>query len=309
LIRYIALRLLSAIPTVIGVVAIVFLMVRLVPGDPIDYLMTNTENRQGTEQYEALRRQLGLDRPILEQFVRYCIDVAHGDLGSSVFNGRSVSGEILRRLPNTIKLTSASLLVTVVVGVTTGVIAATRKGGIVDLASMVTTIIFVSVPGFWFGLMAILLFSLKLGWLPVAGTGSWKHLVLPALTLGIRSASTLARITRSTMLDVLGQDYVRTARAKGLQERVVIYRHALRTAAIPIATVLGFEVGALLSGAFIVETVFAYPGIGHLAVQSLITRDFPMIQGTILFVAIVYVLVNLIVDLAYSLLDPRIRYV
>jgi ABC-type dipeptide/oligopeptide/nickel transport system permease component len=291
----------------LGVVIAVFLMVRLVPGDPVK-ILTGGGARVTQEQQDNLRRQLGLDKPLPAQFGSFVGDLARGDLGTSYRSKRAVTTEIRQRIPNTAKLAGASLLITVVVGVVSGVVAATHKGSVIDLASMFIATIAVSVPGFWFGLMLILFFSVRLGWLPVSGADSWKHLILPAATLGLRSSAVLARVTRSTMLDVLSQDYVRTARAKGLRESAVTYRHALRNATIPIATLVGLELGGLLAGTFIVETVFAYPGIGLLGVQALQQRDFPMIQGVVLVTAVVYVFANLLVDLLYSVLDPRIRY-
>jgi peptide/nickel transport system permease protein len=308
--RYLIFRLLGMVPTVIGVVVLVFVMIRLVPGDPVDIMIAKSQGpvRNDPTARDAMRHQLGLDRPIYAQLTSYFAEIAHGDLGRSIFNNRPVANTILSRLPNTLKLGMVSLFITIVGGLSTGVLAAVHKGTLVDLFSMLMAILAVSMPAFWLGLMAILFFSLRLGWLPVAGTGSWNHLVLPGATLGIRSTGSLARITRSTMLDILGQDHVRVARAKGLRESVVIARHAVRNAMIPIATVLGFELGAIISGAFIIETVFAYPGIGQLTVQALTNRDFPMIQGVILFLGLVYVLINITVDLFYVVLDPRIRY-
>jgi ABC-type dipeptide/oligopeptide/nickel transport system permease component len=305
--RYALFRLVGSIPVLLGVVIAVFLMVRLVPGDPVK-ILTGGGARVTQEQQDNLRRQLGLDKPLPAQFGSFVGDLARGDLGTSYRSKRAVTTEIRQRIPNTAKLAGASLLITVVVGVVSGVVAATHKGSVIDLASMFIATIAVSVPGFWFGLMLILFFSVRLGWLPVSGADSWKHLILPAATLGLRSSAVLARVTRSTMLDVLSQDYVRTARAKGLRESAVTYRHALRNATIPIATLVGLELGGLLAGTFIVETVFAYPGIGLLGVQALQQRDFPMIQGVVLVTAVVYVFANLLVDLLYSVLDPRIRY-
>jgi peptide/nickel transport system permease protein/oligopeptide transport system permease protein len=282
-------------------------MVRLVPGDPVK-ILTGGGARVTEEQQENLRRQLGLDKPLPVQFVTYVGDLATGDLGTSYRSKRPVTDEIRARIPNTLKLAGVALLITVVVGILTGVVAATHKGSLGDLASMVVATIAVSVPGFWFGLMLILFFAVRLEWLPVSGAESWKSLILPAATLGLRSSAVLARVTRSTMLDVLSQDFVRTARAKGLAERIVTYRHAMRGALIPIVTLVGLELGGLLTSAFIVETVFAYPGMGLLGIQSLQYRDFPMIQGIVLVTALIYVLSNLVVDVLYGVLDPRIRY-
>jgi peptide/nickel transport system permease protein/oligopeptide transport system permease protein len=307
--KYLIAHIVSAIPTILGVTALVFLMVRLVPGDPIEMMLARSGARQGTEEKRAaLHAKFGLDKPIHEQFAVYVGNLAHGDLGQSIINDRSVFAEITNRLPNTLRLAAFSFAISTSFGIVAGVLAATHKNTVIDLLSMALAVVFVSMPSFWLGLMAILVFSLWLGWLPVSGSETWRHLVLPAAVLGVRSAAILARITRSTMLEVLNQDFVRTARAKGLREHWVVNRHALRNALIPIVTVLGFEIGGLLSGAFIIETVFAYPGIGQLAIQSIATRDFPMIQGTILFVALVYVAINLMMDVFYAMLDPRIRH-
>ncbi|HUG15585.1 MAG TPA: nickel ABC transporter permease [Thermomicrobiales bacterium] len=305
--RYILFRLVGSIPVLMGVVIAVFMMVRLVPGDPVK-ILTGGGARVTQEQQDALRRQLGLDQPLPVQFVSFVGNLSRGDLGTSYRSKRPVSDEIRSRIPNSAKLAGLALLITIVVGVLTGVIASTHKGSLVDLATMFVATIAVSVPGFWFGLMLILFFSVRLGWLPVSGADSWKNLILPAATLGLRSSAVLARVTRSTMLDVLSQDFVRTARAKGLRERIVIYRHALRNALIPIVTLVGLELGALLTGTFIVETVFAYPGLGLLGIQALQTRDFPLIQGIVLVTATIYVVANLCVDVLYGFLDPRIRY-
>jgi peptide/nickel transport system permease protein len=305
--RYILFRITGSIPVMIGVVIVVFMMVRLVPGDPV-LILTGGGARVTQEQQDNLRRQLGLDRPVPVQFVYFIGGLAKGDLGTSYRSKRPVATEIRARLPNTARLAALALVITIVVGITTGVVAATNKGSIVDVVSMFIATIAVSVPGFWFGLMLILFFSVRLGWLPVSGADSWKHLILPAMTLGLRSSAVLARVTRSTMLDVLSQDFVRTARSKGLRERVVVTRHALRNALVPIVTLVGLELGGLLASAFIVETVFAYPGVGLLGIQALQARDFPVIQGVVLFTAFVYMVTNLLVDMLYAVLDPRIRY-
>lgn len=305
--RYILIRLVSSIPVVLGVLIAVFIMVRLVPGDPVKIMFEN-RGRPNPAQEAEVRHQLGLDLPMYRQFVRFTTNAAQGDLGQSFRSKRPVSEEIRLRLPNTLKLAGAALVFAIVVGCTAGVISATHKGTWIDLASTITAIASVSLPAFWLGLMLMLFFSVRLGWLPVSGAGGWQHLVLPAATLGLRSAAFLARITRSTMLDVLGQDYVRTARAKGLTERVITIRHALRAAMIPLVTVIGMEIGGLIGGAVIIESVFAYPGMGQLAVQALNTRDFPLIQGIVLLSALAYIVANLLVDILYCVLDPRVRY-
>lgn len=305
--KYLLMRLLGAAPVLLGVSVVVFAMVRLVPGDPVD-IMFSSLPPPTAEQRAALRHDMGLDLPLHEQYFQYVERAIQGDLGRSFRTKRTVREEIESRLPNTIKLTVASLGIAIVLGIAAGVLAAARRGSWLDSASMVMAIGGVSIPSFWLGLMLMLLFAVRLRWFPVAGAQTWQHVVLPAVTLGVIAAAVIARLTRSTMLEVLGQDYVRTAWAKGLRERVVVMRHALRNALIPVVTIVGLQVGGLLSGAFIVESVFAYPGIGQLAVNALATRDFPLIQGIVLLVAVIYVAVNLVVDLLYACLDPRVSY-
>ncbi|MDI3341371.1 MAG: ABC transporter permease [Sphaerobacter sp.] len=307
MVRYIIYRLVAAVPVVIGVTLAVFFMVRLVPGDPIDIMFAN-QAPPTPEQRAAMRRQMGLDLPIHRQYLKFVADAARGDLGRSFRTQRPVMQEIKTRLPNTLKLTAASLVVAVLIGVSAGVAAATFRGTWIDNASVAVAILGVSIPGFWLGLMAIMLFAVKLGWFPVSGAGTWRHLVLPAFTLGLLSSAILARLTRASMLDALAGDYVRTARAKGLREFWVVMRHALRNALIPVITMLGLQIGGLLSGAFIIESVFGYSGVGLLAVGALQTRDFPLIQGIVLLVALIYVGVNLLVDIIYAVVDPRISY-
>ncbi len=307
MVKFLLVRLLGTIPVLIGVSVLVFAMVRLVPGDPIDMMFTNLAP-PSPEQREQIRKDMGLDKPIYLQYTSFVGNALRGDLGKSYRTKRPVSEEIRNRLPNTIKLTIASLALSTLIGVVAGVMAATFKNTWLDFLSMLVAIVGVSIPGFWLGLMIMMLFSVKLGWFPVAGADTWKHLVLPTVTLGVLASAILARMTRSAMLDVLNQDYVRTARAKGLVEWIVVMRHAFRNALVPIVTILGLQIGGLLSGAFIIEAVFAYPGIGMLAVQALANRDFPLIQGIVLLVAVIYVVVNLVVDMLYSVLDPRVRH-
>jgi len=307
MVKFLLVRLLGTIPVLIGVSVLVFAMVRLVPGDPIDMMFTNLAP-PSPEQREQIRKDMGLDKPIYLQYTSFVGNALRGDLGKSYRTKRPVSEEIRNRLPNTIKLTITSLALSTLIGVVAGVTAATFKNTWLDFLSMLIAIIGVSIPGFWLGLMIMMLFSVKLGWFPVAGADTWKHLVLPTVTLGVLASAILARMTRSAMLDVLNQDYVRTARAKGLVEWIVVMRHAFRNALVPIVTILGLQIGGLLSGAFIIEAVFAYPGIGMLAVQALANRDFPLIQGIVLLVAVIYVVVNLVVDMLYSVLDPRVRH-
>jgi peptide/nickel transport system permease protein len=302
---YLLRRILIALPTLLGVVVLVFLMVRLAPGDPAVLLAGEFAT---PETLEAIRARYGLDRSLPEQFLIYLEALLRGDLGESARSRRPVLEELKTYFPNTLELASAAILVAVLTGIPLGVLAALRPGSGLDLSVMVLALLGVSMPVFWFGLLAILIFSVGLGWFPVAGKGTLAHLVLPAITLGINATALLARMTRGTLLEVLSQDYIRTARAKGLAERVVIFKHALRNALIPVVTVVGLEFGTLLSGAVITETIFAWPGLGQLLVGSILARDYPVVQGTVLLVAISFVLINLLVDLLYAAIDPRVRY-
>jgi peptide/nickel transport system permease protein/oligopeptide transport system permease protein len=302
---YLLRRILIALPTLLGVVVLVFLMVRLAPGDPAVLLAGEFAT---PETLEAIRARYGLDRSLPEQFFIYLEALLRGDLGESARSRRPVLEELKTYFPNTLELASAAILVAVLTGIPLGVLAALRPGSGLDLSVMVLALLGVSMPVFWFGLLAILIFSVGLGWFPVAGKGTLAHLVLPAITLGINATALLARMTRGTLLEVLSQDYIRTARAKGLAERVVIFKHALRNALIPVVTVVGLEFGTLLSGAVITETIFAWPGLGQLLVGSILARDYPVVQGAVLLVAISFVLINLLVDLLYAAIDPRVRY-
>jgi ABC-type dipeptide/oligopeptide/nickel transport system permease component len=298
-------RILITIPVWFAIVTFVFLMRPLVPGDPVKIMFFGQPSNAAV--IEAMRKDLGLDRPLIEQYFIYVGDVLQGDLGDSITTKQPVLDEIKARYPETLKLAFGSLLTSMVVGLVLGVIAAVHKDSIIDTICMVFSIGGLSMPGFWFGLLMIYFFSVRLGWFSVIPDGSLKSLILPAVTLGLIASSIIARLVRSAMLDVLHQEYIRTARAKGLRERFVLMRHALRNAVIPIVTILGLQFGGLLSGAFIIETVFAWHGIGELGVKAFNKRDFPLIQGIVLVVATSYVLVNLVVDLLYVVLDPRIE--
>ncbi|MCS7068858.1 MAG: ABC transporter permease [Meiothermus sp.] len=302
---YIARRLLTVIPTLLGVLLAVFLMVRLAPGDPAQLLAGEFAT---PETLADIRQRFGLDQPWHVQLALYAANVARGDLGQSVRTRKPVSYELSQYFPNTLRLTLGAMLVALLIGIPAGILAALRPGTIFDLLAMLGALIGVSMPVFWFGLMAILIFSVQLGWFPVAGTGTLWHLVLPAITLGTGTAAILARMTRSAMLEVLSQDYIRTARAKGLAGRVVVFKHALRNALIPVVTITGLQFGGLLEGAVITETVFAWPGIGQLLVGSILARDYPVVQGAVLLIAVAFILINLVVDLLYGAIDPRIRY-
>ncbi len=305
MISYIIRRLLLAIPVLIGVVTLVFLSLRLMPGDPA-LIMAGEAAPQ--EVVDRIRDQLGLDQPLIVQYGIYMGNLLRGDLGESVRTRRPVSREIGIRFPATMELAAASMAIAVVFGLLAGLISATRQYSLIDYGTMVGALMGISIPVFWFGLMAMWVFSVQLGWFPVGGRGTLRHLVLPAITLGAMSTGMIARMTRSSMLEVLRQDYVRTARAKGLGERVVHMKHALRNALIPVITLAGLQFGTLLGGSVLTETVFTWPGVGRLMVNSIMNRDYPVVQGAVLLIAVVFTAVNLLVDITYSMVDPRIRY-
>jgi len=306
MISYITQRLLHAIPVLIGISLLTFAMLHLVPGDPV--LIFAGDKPLTEERAAQLRHQLGLDRPIWEQYWDYASHALRGDLGVGLRSQRPVLDSILEVLPGTLQLTFAALLVAALIGITLGIIAAVGHGGWLDTIAMSFAMLGVSVPVFYSALLLILFFSFRLGWFPATGQGGIERLVLPAAALGLASAAALARLVRSSMLEVLNQEYIVTARAKGLTDRAVIMRHALKNALIPTVTMLGLQLGALLGGAVVTETIFSRPGLGRLAVDAIAGRDFPLIQGTVLFAAVTYVLVNLIVDLLYASIDYRIRY-
>ncbi|MFP4012127.1 MAG: nickel ABC transporter permease [Spirochaetaceae bacterium] len=303
--QYILRRLLLTIPVVIGVSIIVFSIIRLLPGDPARALA----GVQATPEYvQQVRERYGLDEPIPVQYWNFISSAARGDLGVSTFSRRPVTTELGERFPRTLVLAGLSLFLATVVGVSAGIVSATKRNSIFDNASMLAALVGVAAPVFWLALMLQLLFSVQLRWFPATGMGSMRHLVLPAITLGMASAALMARITRSSMLDVLKQDYITTARAKGLAEKVVIYKHALKNALIPVVTVLGLQFGILLGGAVLTETVFAWPGVGRLLVDAILRRDYPVVQGTVMMLAFLFVIINLVVDIIYAFIDPRIHY-
>ncbi len=303
--RYIIRRLILAIPVLFGVSLGVFLMLQLVPGDPA---LVVAGDSASPETIARIRHELGLDQPLPIQYLTFLEHLLHGSLGKSIRSNREVMTEILERFPYTLALALAAVVLSTVFGVAMGIFAAINRGRAADFVTMGIAIIGLSVPTFWIALLLIMLFALTLRWLPVTGASSWQALLMPAVALSLHSAAVKARITRSSMLEVMGQEYIRTARAKGLRERGVILRHALKNALIPISTLIGLQFGSLLGGAFIIETIFGWPGVGRLAVQAIFNRDFPIIQGTVLLIAVAYLLSNLVVDIVYGWLDPRIRY-
>ncbi|MCI0401130.1 MAG: ABC transporter permease [Gammaproteobacteria bacterium] len=304
MLRFLIARLASAMVVVFGVVTIVFLLVHLVPGDPVEVMLG--EAAQPADR-ESLRHTLGLDQPLWVQWGRYIQGLLHADLGVSLHSKRPIVEILRERVSATVVLAVAGLVVAVLIALPLGILAAVRKDTLWDQASMVFAMIGVSIPNFWMGPLLILVFSYWLGWFPVSGMGGVGSLVLPALTLGTALAAILSRMTRAALLEVLGEDYIRAARAKGLQEGTVILHHGLRNAALPVITVLGLQLGALLAGAVITETIFAWPGIGRLTVESIQSRDYPVVQACVLLISLGYVLVNTLTDVVYAALDPRVQ--
>ena len=305
MLTYVGRRILAVIPVLFGVTLAVFGMLFLVPGDPVKIMLA--EFVTTPDQIARMRTQLHLDEPVIEQYGRFVANALRGDLGVSIRSRRPVAAEIAENIGSTGLLALASMVVAIGLGVPLGLLAALGRNSWFDVAAMVVALLGVAMPSFWLGFLLIFVFSLHLGWLPATGGGDLPHLVMPAVALGMIAAAIIARLTRSSMLEVLGQDYVRTARAKGLGGASVIVRHALRNALIPVVTVFGLQFGNLLAGAVIVETVFSRPGLGRLIVGGILAKDFPLVQGTVLFVAAAYVLINVVVDVAYAYVDPRIR--
>ena len=297
-------RLLLLIPVLWGVATLVFLLLHFIPGDPIDLMLG--DSALGTDR-ETLRDQLGLNDPLIIQYIRYFGDLLQGDWGTSLFSKKPVFEEIMERVPATMELMFGAMVVTILVAMPLGLIAAVNKGTWIDQGAMIFSLLGVSLPNFWLGPMLILLLSIHFDLLPVNERGGLEHLILPALTLGTSLASILARITRSSVVETLQAEYIRTARSKGISELRILFRHALRNALIPIVTVIGLQVGVLLSGAIITEAIFDWPGLGNLLISAINSRNYPLVQGCVLFIAGSYVMVNLVIDLLYAYLDPRIR--
>ncbi|HSL60379.1 MAG TPA: ABC transporter permease [Desulfotignum sp.] len=298
-------RLLSIVPVLLGISLLLFLMLRMLPGDPAQVLAGQMAS---PEDVRIIRIQMGLDQPLYIQYGVFLKRLVHLDLGVSARTQNSVTAEIWARLPNTILLAVCAITLACMFGIPAGVIAAIRPYSWTDYLVTLASLFGISMPVFWLGLMLMILFSITLQWLPAGGIGTWKHLVLPSITLASFVVAFIARMTRSCMLEVLSQDYVTTARSKGLKEKVIIIKHALKNALIPIITVVGLQFGLLLGGAVLTETVFAWPGLGRLIVDSILARDYAMIQGSILIFGLLYTLVNLLVDLLYAFVDPRVHY-
>lgn len=303
--RYIIRRLLLMLPVLIGVSMIVFSLVRLMPGDPAELLLGEDYTQEAVQE---LRAEWGLDKPIYIQYLIFLKQLLRGDLGDSVRSGRPVTRELVERFKNTVQLAILAVILASVIGISAGVIAGTRPFSLIDSLTMVGAVAGVSIPVFWLGLMLMYLFAVNLNWLPAVGIGGIKHLILPGITLSAFTMATIARQARSSMLEVMEQDYITTARSKGLTETRIIRRHAIKNAMIPIVTVLGVMVGHLLGGSIVTETVFAYPGMGKLLIDGIVGRDYPIVQGAILLYALSFSMINLIVDLTYVFFDPRIVY-
>lgn len=323
--RYILRRLVQLIPVLLGISTMVFALLHLIPGDPAAIFL----GQEATPtEIARLHHVLGLDEPLLMQFGKFLLRLARGDLGVSITQNVPVGGLVLKHLPATVELAVTAMAIALVIAIPLGVIAATHKGSLLDLGSLVLAQLGVSMPVFWLGMLMIATFALKLHWLPTFGRGpafteafaalvqgdtgpivdTLKHIAMPALSLGLMAAALITRMVRSTMLEVLQQDYVRTARSKGIHERLVVFRHALRNALLPVITIVGLQFGALLGGAVVTESIFAWPGVGRLAVEAIGQRDFPVIQGTVLSLTLAFSLINLLVDLSYAYINPRIRY-
>ena len=303
-IRFVIPRVLTTVAVILGVVCLVFVLLHLVPGDPVEVMLG--ESAQPADK-ESLRRALGLDRPLSVQFGRYLTDLVHFDLGTSLYSRRPIRQVLLERLPATVELGIAALLVAVLSAVPLGILAALKKHTAWDVGAMGVALIGVSIPNFWMGPMLIVVGALWLGWFPVSGRSGPLSLVLPALTLGTAMAAVLSRMIRSALLEVLTEDFIRTARSKGLSDWAVTVRHGLRNALLPVVTLSGLQLGALMSGAVITETVFSWPGIGSLLIEAIHRRDYPVVQATVLVISVAYVMLNLLTDLVYAWIDPRIR--
>jgi ABC-type dipeptide/oligopeptide/nickel transport system permease component len=303
--RFLLRRLVLTIPVLLGVATLVFSLIHLVPGDPVQTMLGDNAS---PEEVAQLRATLGLDRPLLVQYVAFLKGVSAGDLGTSLRTRQPVTALIGDRMPATLELAAAAMIVAVVLAIPLGVLAAARAGTVLDHGATTLALAGISMPSFWLGPLLAILFSVRLGWFPVSGRGTMAHLVLPALTLGAPLAATVARMTRASMIEELRELYITAARARGVSRTQAILKHAFRNSLIPIVTVLGLQLGSVLTGAVVTETIFAWPGVGRLLIQSINGRDYPAVQGCILLIAVTYMSMNLIVDLAYGYLDPRIRY-
>lgn len=301
--RYIRNRLLLAVLVILGVSLVAYFILHL-SGDPVSLLMPLSAT---TEQIEEFRERMGYNDPVMVQYSRFLWNILNGDFGNSIRYNQPALPIVMNHLPNTLELAGLGILFAILIGVPLGVLAAVNNNSVVDFIVRIIALLGQAMPGFWFGVMLILLFSLRLGWLPTSGKGDWHNIVMPVICIGMFSMASITRMTRSSMLEVLSQDYIRTAHAKGLESTVVIYKHALRNALLSLTTIIGMEFGHLLSGSVVVETVFGWPGVGRLAINAIYSRDYILVQAVLIISAIFYVFVNLIVDILYSYIDPRIK--
>jgi peptide/nickel transport system permease protein len=296
------------VPMLIGITLITFILMQIIPGDPLELMVDPKNPEMDPITISIIKAKWGLDQPVHIQYLRFLGNAVRGDLGYSYRFNRPVTVTVLERVPATVQLTAAAMLLAIVMGVSLGTISAVKHRTYLDSGTMVFALVGVSAPVFWKGLMFMYLFGVKWRLLPPSGYGGWRYLILPAVAMGLGSAAVLARLTRSSLLNVIRSEYINTARSKGLSERLVIIRHALRNALIPVVTMMGAQTGAMLAGAVVTETVFGWPGVGRLLVDSISTRDMPVMQGCVIFIAIMFVAVNLVVDILYAVIDPRIRY-
>jgi peptide/nickel transport system permease protein len=303
--RYFIHRLLLLLPTLLGALTLVFVLIHLIPGDPVEVMLGETATSADKQE---LRRNLGLDQPLLTQYRNFLANLASGDLGRSLYEQAGVAEIIGARLPATLQLALCAMIAALVISFSLAILAAANRGRWPDRAALLFSLFGLSLPNFWLGPLLMIAFSIQLGWTPVSGRGGISHLVLPALTLGLGMAAILTRILRASLLQVMNEDFVRTARAKGLAEKQVWLKHMLRNALMSVVTIMSLQFGALLAGSLITETIFSWPGIGRLTVQAIQTRDYPLVQGCVLVIAVSYVLVNFLTDLAYKLVDPRVSY-
>ena len=302
--KYIFKRLLLLIPVLLGVSFLVFSIMSFTPGDPAQLILGESAPEA---QVLALREEMGLNDPFLMQYGRFVLNAVQGDFGRSYTSGREVFGEIFQRFPNTLILAIIGVVIAILIGIPVGIISATKQYSVMDSISMIGALLGVAMPNFWLGLMLILFFSVGIGWLPSGGFGGWKSLILPSITLGTGAAAIITRMTRSSMLEVIRQDYIRTARAKGVTEKKVINKHALKNALIPVITVIGLQFGYLLGGAVLTETVYSWPGVGRMMVEAIRSKDTPVVLAAVLFLATTFSIVNLFVDILYGFVDPRVK--
>jgi len=303
--RYLIRRLLLLLPTLLGALTLVFALIHLIPGDPVEVMLGETAGAMDKQQ---LRRSLGLDQPVLAQYQKFLVGLGRADLGQSLFEQAPVSALIRARLPATLELALCAMIAAIMISVPLAIVAAVKRGRWLDRGALLFSLFGLSLPNFWLGPLLMIVFSIQLGWTPVSGRGGLSHLLLPALTLGLGMAAILTRILRASLLQTLREDYVRTARAKGLTERAVWLKHTLRNALLSVITIMSLQFGALLAGSLITETIFSWPGLGRLTVQAIQTRDYPVVQGCVLVIAVAYVLVNFVTDLLYQWVDPRVSY-